>query len=240
MKKLIVAYLAIGAILTPFIYSNNANAYRPGTAGTKVGLAMAGGLYWPPYLFSVEPEVDGESFASFNKSLVDIVNFRNDKLFTGTRTAEHGNMVMKAIGNCAALEGAGSLHDAYNMIADDSLNDEGIEKIRSTLMEKMDGYDFSEIIKYGEECGEDLLNHTSENNLNANPPHVIAPMINGNCENPDEVIIAAGLKPKRIDIHGPEDEDADRIGCAYRQTPKAGESVPKGSTLEYRAWFEAG
>lgn len=187
--------------------------------------------------FSVEPEVDGETFASFNNSLVDIVNFRNEKLFTGPRTPEHGAMVMEAIGNCATLEGGGNLQDAYKMIMDSDLNDKKIQEIRSSLMEKMDGNDFSDIIEDGEECRKDLLRNTFFKPKET-PSNVIVPMIDGNCKDPDAEIIAAGLKPKRIDIFGPVDEDAAGIGCAYRQTPKAGESVPKGSTLEYRSWYE--
>ena len=51
---------------------------------------------------------------------------------------------------------------------------------------------------------------------------VAVPQIDGNCENPDKVLKAAGLKPKRINVHGPVDQDAAGVGCAYRQNPKAG------------------
>ena len=50
---------------------------------------------------------------------------------------------------------------------------------------------------------------------------------------------AAGLRPKATDVHGPVDADAASIGCAYRQSPKAGTRVPRGSTVRYRSWFEA-
>ena len=70
--------------------------------------------------------------------------------------------------------------------------------------------------------------------------NVIVPNIVDGCkDNVNTIIRAAGLKPKRIDIHGPVDHDAAGIGCPYRQNPKAGSSVPKGSTVSYRIWYEA-
>ncbi|MBB1074780.1 hypothetical protein HUU62_10195 [Rhodoferax sp. 4810] len=69
---------------------------------------------------------------------------------------------------------------------------------------------------------------------------VVVPKINGECGDVDQLIKRAGLRPKAIDIHGPIDEDAGDIGCAYRQRPKAGTRVKKGSTVTYRSWWEAG
>jgi hypothetical protein len=52
-------------------------------------------------------------------------------------------------------------------------------------------------------------------------------------------ITAAGLNPVDVSIHGPIDEDAGDIGTIYRQTPKAGESVPAGTKVELRSWWES-
>jgi hypothetical protein len=49
-----------------------------------------------------------------------------------------------------------------------------------------------------------------------------------------------GLRAKEISIHGPNDEDAAGIGCPYRQSPKAGAMVKKGTTVTFRSWWEAG
>lgn len=57
---------------------------------------------------------------------------------------------------------------------------------------------------------------------------------------PDPVLLKAGLKPKAISIHGPIESDAAGMGEAYRQNPKAGTLVPKGSTVTYHSWWEAG
>jgi serine/threonine-protein kinase len=53
---------------------------------------------------------------------------------------------------------------------------------------------------------------------------------------------AAGLTVKEVSIHGPLDDDAFKefIGQVYRQTPKAGSLVPRGTLVEIRSWWEAG
>lgn len=58
--------------------------------------------------------------------------------------------------------------------------------------------------------------------------------------NPGPVLLKAGLEPKGISIHGPIESDAAGIGEAYRQNPKAGTLVPKGTTVSYHFWWEAG
>ncbi|MDO8963417.1 MAG: PASTA domain-containing protein [Coriobacteriia bacterium] len=68
---------------------------------------------------------------------------------------------------------------------------------------------------------------------------VRVPAING-LMSPDGIIKKAGLVPVGIAIHGPIDADAPDIGRAYRQSPKAGTMVPKGSKVTYRYWWEAG
>jgi eukaryotic-like serine/threonine-protein kinase len=57
-----------------------------------------------------------------------------------------------------------------------------------------------------------------------------------------KVLRAAGLRVKEVSIHGPIDSDAGNadIGQVYRQTPKAGSYVPKGTVISIRSWWEAG
>lgn len=247
MKVLLAIYLIIGLLFTPFIYSNNAEDYRPGTAGTRAGSAIAGGIYWPSYLFSIEPEVDSSSFTSFQKSLTKMVEWRNDKLFTGTRTQQHGMMVMDAVGSCAALEGAGDIKNAYTMMLSADLKGEKIEKIRANLMKRMDGYDFLALVKEGDKCKQELIRNPPKDSISPAPATIISeksplisvPNIDGNCKNIDDVIKASGLKPKRVDVFGPNDIDAAGMGCAYRQSLKAGARVPEGTILEYRSWYES-
>jgi hypothetical protein len=52
-------------------------------------------------------------------------------------------------------------------------------------------------------------------------------------------LTAAGLEAVEVSVHGPIDEDAGEIGLIYRQTPKAGEKVPKGTKVELRYWWES-
>lgn len=159
MKKLFAVYTIIGLLCVPFIYFNNAEGYKP--APNKLyqwGRALGQGLYWPSYVFSIEPEVDSESVDSFQRSIIDIVAYRNDKLFTGKRSGNHEYMVIMAIGNCLALEGANknSILNLYQELFEGNAKGKEVGRIRSAVMEKMDGYDFADIVEAGEECGEGL------------------------------------------------------------------------------------
>jgi serine/threonine-protein kinase len=57
-----------------------------------------------------------------------------------------------------------------------------------------------------------------------------------------KVLRAAGLRVKNVSIHGPIEPDAGNadIGEVYRQTPKAGSMVPKGTVITIRSWWEMG
>lgn len=159
MKQLFAIYTIIGIILAPFIYQNNAEGYRPaGSSAYQWGKALGGALYWPSYLFSIEPKVDSKSLESFQNSIIDMVNYRNDKLFTGKRSDSHASMIFTAIGNCLAREGADKSHilSLYNEIFAGDTKGKEIERIRTSVMKKMDGYDFADIVKTGAECGDGL------------------------------------------------------------------------------------
>lgn len=151
MKQLFVIYTIVGLILTPFIYSNNAAGYRDGSTARNWGAALGGALYWPSYLFSIEPEIDSASIDSFQKSIIDIVEYRNNKLFTGSRSRSHGDMVFGAIDSCLAIELANT---NYKEIFSANTESKEIDRIRSAIMNKMDGDDFADIIKAGEKCRE--------------------------------------------------------------------------------------
>ena len=56
----------------------------------------------------------------------------------------------------------------------------------------------------------------------------------------DETLKNAGLVPKEISIHGPEDDDFSGYGCPYRITPAPGTKVQAGSTVTFRSAWEAG
>lgn len=159
MKKLFAVYAIIGLICVPFIYFNNAEGYKPASGKMhQWGRALGQALYWPSYVFSIEPEVDSESVNSFQKSIIEIVAYRNDKLFTGKRSGHHEHMVLTALGNCLALEGAdkNSILNLYQELFEGNTEGKEVERIRSAIMEKMDGYDFADIVEAGEECGENL------------------------------------------------------------------------------------
>ena len=159
MKKLIGIYLLIGVMLTPLIYSNNAQGYRNVVSNSYGwGQALGGSLYWPSYLFSIEPEVNSDSLETFEKSIVDIIKYRNEKLFTGKRSNSHAIIVLSSIGNCLISEGAISNNkdSIYKEIFNSKRNDKQVEKIRNKVMNMMDGYDFSDIVEKGVECSESV------------------------------------------------------------------------------------
>ena len=51
----------------------------------------------------------------------------------------------------------------------------------------------------------------------------------------NKAIENAGLVPKEISIHGPEDDDFSGYGCPYRITPAPGTKVQAGSTVTFRS-----
>lgn len=159
MKQLFTIYTIIGLLCAPFIYFNNAEGYRLANSETyNWGRALGGAFYWPSYVFSIEPEVDGESLDSFQKSIINIINYRNNKLFTGKRSDAHNHMIFNAIGNCLVLEGAEKHHisSPYEEIFSEDTKDKEIERIKSSVMKKMDGNDFADIVADGAECEKDL------------------------------------------------------------------------------------
>ena len=72
--KAIGGYLLVGLLCVPFVYSNNANGYRSDGTARNVGQALSGGLlFWPSYVFSFEPEIDGDSVEDFGNSFRDML-----------------------------------------------------------------------------------------------------------------------------------------------------------------------
>ncbi len=56
----------------------------------------------------------------------------------------------------------------------------------------------------------------------------------------EAVLRSVGLVPAGISVHGPIDEDAVDIALAYRQSPRSGSRVSRGSKVSFRWWWEAG
>ena len=103
--KAIGGYLLVGLLCVPFVYSNNANGYRSDGTARNVGQALSGGLlFWPSYLFSIEPEIDGDSVEDFGNSFRDMLEYRNTKWFAGGsdsgRRSENRRMMEKSLAAC--------------------------------------------------------------------------------------------------------------------------------------------
>lgn len=56
---------------------------------------------------------------------------------------------------------------------------------------------------------------------------------------PAPALRRVGLRPVGIAVHGPIESDAAGIGEAYRQRPRPGDWVPKGSKVTYHFWWES-
>lgn len=68
---------------------------------------------------------------------------------------------------------------------------------------------------------------------------VVVPNIEGQYPtDADKMIRRAGLLPTDTPVYGPTDADAAGFSRAYRQIPRPGTKVPKGSMVNYRWWWE--
>lgn len=69
---------------------------------------------------------------------------------------------------------------------------------------------------------------------------VTVPDIEGlGAKHADNVLRGVGLVPADTPVHGPVEDDSKDIGLAYRQSPRPGSKVPRGSTVSFRWWWEA-
>ncbi|MGB5598880.1 MAG: SH3 domain-containing protein, partial [Thiothrix litoralis] len=65
---------------------------------------------------------------------------------------------------------------------------------------------------------------------------VAVPDLTSDCVMEAETLLKSlGLRAKEISVHGPIDDDAAGIACPYRQSPKAGTMVNKGTTVTFRS-----
>ena len=106
--KAIGGYLLVGLLCVPFVYWNSANGYRTDGTGRNVGQALSGGLlFWPSYLFSIEPEIDGDSIEGFGKSYREVLDYRDTKWFAGgsdrSRKSENRHMMDSALTACILM-----------------------------------------------------------------------------------------------------------------------------------------
>ncbi len=159
IKKIIAIYLFIGVLCSPLIYSNCALSYIPISNASKYGMAFGSSFYWPSYIFSIEPEVNGESIESFEKSVIDIVLYRQDKLYSDNRYAS--TMLFNAIGYCLVDSGLKQSNDFYSLFKDIFKNNinasKDLEKIRDKVINMFDGSDYADIVELGDSCRQRLI-----------------------------------------------------------------------------------
>ena len=157
--KLIGSYLVAGMVFVPFVYWNNANGYRSQGAAYNVGQALTGGIFfWPSYLFSLEPEIDGDSVEDFGKSFRAMLEYRNSKWFAGSsdsgRRSENRRMMEKSLAACVLA------FDTDKRIIDEkgawgsvqSGTEPYFKALEKKVLNHFDGEDFAGFAKKGMEC----------------------------------------------------------------------------------------
>ena len=139
-------------VFTPFIYSNNGNKYFYTTA-YGIGHAFGSSLYWPSYLFSWEPEVDGEDEQTFISSLNEIVIWRQSKSFTIKGVS--GVAMLNAIGNCLLEESKMNV-PIQQLFSVESNNSPELVEAKKRVMDRFDGLDFKDVLDEGQDCKESM------------------------------------------------------------------------------------
>lgn len=157
--KAIRWYLLIGVVLMPLIYWNNANGSRDAGKAETFGMTVTTSLlFWPSYLFSIEPEIDGDSATEFDQSIRKMLDYRNNKWFAGSArqgaASENFSMVNRALAYCAVVfDKRGRLHElnGWNSLRH-NLDDPYFKSLHEKLMDHFDGQDFAGVIKRGNRC----------------------------------------------------------------------------------------
>lgn len=157
--KVIGGYLLVGLLCVPLVYWNSANGYRSGETARNVGQALSGGLlFWPSYVFSIEPEIDGDSIEGFGKSYREVLDYRNTKWFAGgsdrSRKSENRHMMDSALTACILmLDTERRIPKGVDVWAwMSSSTDPYVRAVQKKVIDKFDGEDFSGINSVGREC----------------------------------------------------------------------------------------
>lgn len=150
ISSLIAVYLFTALIFTPFIYSNNGTKYFYTTA-YGLGNAFGSSLYWPSYLFSWEPEIDGDNEQVFASSLNEIMIWRENKSFTIKRV--NGVAMLNAIGYCLLEESKINI-PISQLFSGESNNAPELIEAKQRVMDRFDGMDFKDILDEGQDCKE--------------------------------------------------------------------------------------
>lgn len=158
--KLIGIYMLIGLLFVPLVYWNSANGYRSEGTAHNVGQAITGGVFfWPSYLFSIEPEIDGDSVEDFAKSFRAVLEYRNTKWFAGgsgnsSRRNENRHIMERALLACTlALDTKKQIKDEANAVARmQSSSDPYFNALEKKVMKHLDGEDFAGLAKEGLKC----------------------------------------------------------------------------------------
>jgi hypothetical protein len=154
MKIFIAVYIFLVLLFSPFIYSNNALGYKYHQSSHAIGMAIGNSFYWPSYLFSTDPTVDGQSIDSFQKSINNMLEWRANKLYTGARNSTDRDMVISSVVAClnyAVLEK--NLDYKFTTDILSNMDYSNIFKdIFTKTINEMDGYDFADIVKSGSDC----------------------------------------------------------------------------------------
>ena len=157
--KAIGGYLLVGLLCVPLVYWNSANGYRSGGTARNVGQALSGGLlFWPSYVFSIEPEIDGDSVEGFGKSFLEVLEYRNSKWFAGGsdsgRRSENRRMMEKSLASCVlAFDTDKRIIDEKGAWGSVQRGTEPYFKaLEKKVMDHFDDEDFAGFVEKGMQC----------------------------------------------------------------------------------------
>lgn len=184
VKYIVGIYLLIGIVLAPLMRSNDLMAYRGHDKYHSIGESLPAVLFWPSYVFSIEPEIDAGP-DSFDQSLLKVLKFRDEKMFSSFgRGKSYENLVLvyDALGACFLAEGA-----AINKISPEiiqkilkgSAQDFEMMQIKFKVEKRFDKHDFADIYHEGQKCQEEYKSKSTMSKITApvklEPPVATSP-----------------------------------------------------------------
>ena len=159
MKIIIGIYFLIGALFSPLIYSNNGGRFVYSGAygiGQVLGASL---IYWPSYVFAWEPEIDGDSDELFSESIVNMIQWRREKLFS-TR-APHEVIMLSSIGICMLLDSGikkenNDIYSMYRKFFNDDQSNTNTNNLRKKTRKRFDGMVYKDVLEEGNDCKKEL------------------------------------------------------------------------------------
>lgn len=135
-------------------------------------------------------------------------------------------MLFRALGNCLTSAGAeqSNVLNLYQEIFSGNQSGKELERIRSSVMGQMDGYDFADIIEAGEECGLDLQSKLKNATLSAVSDEVVQSMTDVSEEGESDSLVTGTMQnyvegSSGEDIEGIYEKEANETWQSMQSSP---------------------